>query len=230
MTPPGGIPTSGGGIPRNYVSRRGHLTSAQRRALERLGPRYFASPPLHHRGHDAESLFGRRGPLYVEIGSGNGHFLTERARCEPHDLHLGIELYPPGLGHSLLLCERHDLDNVRLAREDAELVLEGWLANASATGVIALFPDPWPKKRHHKRRLLLRPGFLDQVARILVDGGSFFLFTDAPDYAQEVREHLRLGPWEPMVPEETLLLRARETPFARRALVPPTAVMVKKRG
>lgn len=210
--------TDGAPAPRSYIARHGRLTPGQRRALETLGPLYVVAPPERPRTLDARILFGHAGPLLVEIGSGNGAFLTATARAHPEGLHLGIEVYPPGLGHTLLECARDGLGNVRLARADAAVVLDTWLADRSVESLVALFPDPWPKKRHRKRRLLTRPEVTAHAARVLAPGGLFVLVTDAPDYAEEVRARLAERGWSEGTADNGLLARVRETPFARRAL------------
>ena len=202
--------------PRSYVARHGRLTPAQRRALDPLGPRVLLAPPAIP-PLDPCAAFGRTGPLLVEIGSGNGAFLVAQARAHPERLHLGVEVYPPGLGHTLLEIERHGLTNVRLLADDALAAVAALLPSASTERLVVLFPDPWPKKRHRKRRLLLRPGFLEGAARVLVPGGLMVLMTDAADYAEEVRVALTEGPWEEAVFEDGLLADAQATPFALRA-------------
>ena len=202
--------------PRCYVARHGRLTPAQKRALETLGPRYLLVPPPGT-PLDPASIFGLPGPLLVEIGSGNGDFLIAQARAHPERPHLGVEVYPPGLGHSLLEIARHGLENVRLLAEDAALVVEALLPPACVERLVVLFPDPWPKKRHHKRRLFRRPGFPEALARVLVPGGRLFVLTDAADYAAEARTLLPAPVWEPTTFEEDLLADARSTPFALKA-------------
>jgi len=208
--------SAGRPAPRSYVARHGRLTPAQKRALDRLGPRFLLPSPASGL-LDPEDAFARSGPLFVEIGSGNGAFLIAQARAHPERLHLGVEVYPPGLGHTLLEIERHELENVRLLAEDAYLVLSALLPPGSVERIVVLFPDPWPKKRHHKRRLLLRPGFWEGARRALVPEGRLLLVTDAGDYAEEVRAALSGTPWHETTFDEDLWTDAQETPFARRA-------------
>jgi tRNA (guanine-N7-)-methyltransferase len=208
--------TAGRPATSSYIVRHGRLTPAQKRALETLGPRYGVGLPPPS-PLDPEALFGRAGPLLVEIGSGNGAFLVARARLCPERLHLGVEVYPPGLGHTLLEIERHRLDNVRLLAEDAHTVVNAFLPPASVEHLVALFPDPWPKKRHRKRRLLLRPGFLEGAARTLVRNGWLIVVTDDLGYAEELRTALAGSTWEEGDPGNDFWKDAEATPFALRA-------------
>ena len=168
---------------RSFVLRAGRMTAAQRRALADLGDRYlvdFAGSPL-----DLDHLFGRRASRTVEVGFGNGDALASLAGSEPARDFLGIEVYPPGVGRLLARCNEAGLANVRVAMADALEVLEHWLAPSSVEEVLVWFPDPWPKKRHHKRRLV-QPWFLSLVHRVLQPGGKLHLATDWEPYAQHM--------------------------------------------
>lgn len=159
------------------------MTVAQRRALAELGERYlleFSGDPL-----DLDHLFGRRASRTVEIGFGTGDALAALAGSEPARDFLGIEVYPPGVGRLLARCHEAGLDNVRVAMDDALDVLGHWLAPSSVEEVLIWFPDPWPKKRHHKRRLV-RPWFAALVHRVLQPGGSLHLATDWEPYAEHM--------------------------------------------
>ena len=167
------------------------MTGAQRRALAELGDRYlldFAGEPL-----DLDSLFGRRAPRTVEIGFGAGDALLALASSEPARDFLGIEVYPPGVGRLLASCDEAGLENVRVAMTDALDVLESWLAPSSVEEVLVWFPDPWPKKRHHKRRLV-QPLFATLVHRVLRPDGRLHLATDWEPYAQHMIEVLGSHP------------------------------------
>jgi tRNA (guanine-N7-)-methyltransferase len=131
-------------------------------------------------------VFGRRAPRVVEIGFGTGEALLADALSNPEHDHLGIEVHPPGVGRLLLAAAENHVTNLRVARDDAVEVLERWLPSASMAAVHLFFPDPWPKKRHHKRRIV-QPGFVDQVARVLETGGVFRLATDWQPYAEHMR-------------------------------------------
>ena len=159
------------------------MTGAQRRALDELGDRYlldFTDCPL-----DLDCCFGRRAPRTVEIGFGNGDALVALASREPARDFLGIEVYPPGVGRLLAGCREAALENVRIAMADALDVLERWLAPSCVEEVLVWFPDPWPKKRHHKRRLV-QTGFATLVHRVLQPGGRLYLATDWEPYANHM--------------------------------------------
>src|SRR5688572_17445080 len=149
---------------RSFVVRGGRITAAQQRALDELWPRYgvaFEPQPL-----DLDALFGRRAPRTVEIGFGNGEHLAALAGAHPERDYLGIEVHRPGVGHLLLAAERLSLSNVRASCHDAVEVLEQQFPPASLDEVLVLFPDPWHKKRHHKRRLIQEP-FVELIAQRL---------------------------------------------------------------
>jgi tRNA (guanine-N7-)-methyltransferase len=172
---------------RSFVMRGGRLTPAQARALERLWPRFgveFGPAPL-----DLDALFGRHAPRVVEIGFGNGDALVELAASRPDCDVLGIEVHPPGVGRCLLGAEAHGLGNVRVSRHDAVEVLEQQLPRSSLDEVLLYFPDPWPKKRHHKRRIV-RPEWVELVAQRLRPGGALRLATDWAPYAEWMLEVL----------------------------------------
>jgi tRNA (guanine-N7-)-methyltransferase len=164
---------------RSFVRRAGRVTRAQRRALETLWPRYginLACAP--------GDFFGRPGPLMLEVGFGMGDALVAMAESHPERNYLGVDVYPPGIGSALLKIDARGLGNVRLLRADATDLLVT-LGNASLQGVLVFFPDPWPKKRHHKRRLVQAP-FVELVSEKLQSGGKFELATDWEPYATEM--------------------------------------------
>jgi tRNA (guanine-N7-)-methyltransferase len=168
---------------RSYVLRAGRMTAGQRRALEELWPRYGLDfrPALL----DLDAAFGRQAPRVLEIGFGDGELLASMAAAAPGEDFLGVEVHEPGVGHCLLLLERQGLSNVRLIRHDAVEVLSHQLPDASLAAVNLFFPDPWPKKRHHKRRIV-QPEFMRLVATKLQPGGMFRLATDWAPYAEHV--------------------------------------------
>ena len=172
---------------RSFVIRAGRLTDAQRRALEELWPRFgleFDAQLL-----DLDAVFGRRAPRVVEIGFGNGEHLAAMAAQRPEHDFLGIEVHPPGVGRLLLALAATNLHNVRVSAHDAVEVLETQIPHDSLDEVQILFPDPWHKKRHHKRRLIQSP-FADCVARRLKTGGLLRLATDWEPYAEHMRQVL----------------------------------------
>jgi tRNA (guanine-N7-)-methyltransferase len=169
---------------RSFVLRMGRATAAQQRALTELWPKYgidFSGARL-----DLDSLFGRSGPRMIEIGFGNGEALLEFARANPEIDCIGIEVHRPGVGHLLLDAEAAGLTNLRVICHDAVEVLQQ-LTEGSIAFVHIFFPDPWPKKRHHKRRLI-QPAFVEQLARAMNHGALLRLATDWEHYAQHMRE------------------------------------------
>lgn len=168
---------------RSFVRRAGRLTVAQERALSELWPRYgldFAPQPL-----DLDRVFGRRAPRIVEIGFGNGEALATMAAAAPDEDFIGIEVHEPGVGHCLLRIEALGLGNVRVVCHDAIDVLQRQLPAGSLAAVHLFFPDPWPKKRHHKRRIV-QPDFVALVADRLEAGGILHVATDWPEYAEHI--------------------------------------------
>jgi tRNA (guanine-N7-)-methyltransferase len=172
---------------RSFVTRNGRITAAQERALTQLWPKYgleFRGAPL-----ELAQAFGRAAPCCVEIGFGNGEHLQALAQREPARNFLGIEVHRPGVGRLLLALEQCALGNVRLICHDAVEVFERALAPQSLQEVQVLFPDPWPKKRHHKRRLI-RPAFVALLVSRLAPDGLLRLATDWQPYAEEMLQLL----------------------------------------
>lgn len=180
---------------RSFVRRAGRQTRAQERALAELWPRFGldAPEPGAAPGLDLAAAFGRQAPCILEIGFGNGDALVAMAAEAPERNFLGAEVHAPGVGHCLLGIERLGLANVRLVMQDAVDVLRERLAAGSLAGVHLYFPDPWHKKRHHKRRLV-QPEFVALLAARLVPGGYFHVATDWPDYAAHIRAVMAASP------------------------------------
>ncbi|MBN1237332.1 MAG: tRNA (guanosine(46)-N7)-methyltransferase TrmB [Gammaproteobacteria bacterium] len=176
---------------RSFVRRPGRMTQAQRRALVMLLPRYGL--PYEERRIDLAQVFGRDARRVLDIGFGDGEALVTTAAHHPDIDYVGVEIHEPGIGHLLLLLERAGLDNVRVVPRDAVDVIEQMLGDASFDAVNLFFPDPWPKKRHHKRRLV-QPDFLRQCARILKEGGLMHVATDWANYAEHTREAFGTAP------------------------------------
>ena len=166
---------------RSFVRREGRFTEAQRRAFETLMPRYGV--PEGDGLLDLAQLFGRPALAHLEIGFGNGDALAAMAAAHPENNYLGIEVHRPGVGALLRRLEFEGLTNVRVACSDAVALLGQRLPDASLDAVCLFFPDPWPKKRHHKRRIV-QPEFVQRVRHKLRVGGVFRLATDWADYAQ----------------------------------------------
>lgn len=170
---------------RSFVLREGRITPGQERALVRLWPRYGIAMPDVGRLLDLDRLFGNSNPVVLDIGFGNGAAIAETARARPDINLLGIEVHRPGVGRLLMRLEARQLGNVRVMCDDAMDVLAQALPPGSVQGVQLFFPDPWPKKKHHKRRIV-QPRFLDLLQRALAPGGHFHLATDWQDYAEHV--------------------------------------------
>ena len=168
---------------RSFVKRPGRLTPAQRRALDELGPRFLL--PWSPERIEPATLFGRDAPLMVEIGFGNGDSLVALARELPEYNVLGIEVHEPGIGHCLLMAERAGLAHFRVSQHDATEVLLQQLPAHCVARLNLYFPDPWPKKRHHKRRIV-QPPFLDIAERALTGDGTLHIATDWADYAEQI--------------------------------------------
>lgn len=193
---------------RSFVMRTGRMTSGQSRALTELWPRYgleYSPAPV-----SLDALFGRQAPRTLEIGFGNGEHLAALAAAHPERDYLGIEVHRPGVGHLLMLAGNAGVTNLRVSDHDAVEVLQQQLPPASLAEVLVLFPDPWHKKRHHKRRLI-QPPFVELLASRLEPGGVLRLATDWENYAQQMLEVLQgsagfenlspTGDWVPR-PEE----------------------------
>jgi tRNA (guanine-N7-)-methyltransferase len=162
---------------RSYVLRQGRTTPAQKRALDELFPKYGIP-------FSAEKLASSR-PLVLEIGSGMGETTLAIAKAHPEADFVAVEVHGPGVGSLLNGIEREELKNLRVIRHDAVEVLEQMIADTSLAAIHLFFPDPWPKKRHHKRRLV-QPEVAALMARKLAPGGMLHAATDWPDYAEQM--------------------------------------------
>ena len=170
---------------RSFVRREGRLTKGQQRALEELFPRYGIT--LQQGELDLDSLFGRHAFRVLEIGFGNGASLAEMAANHPENDYLGIEVHRPGVGNLLLQIEKQQLKNIRVSNDDAVEILEQQIPDACLDAVYLFFPDPWHKKKHHKRRIV-QTGFAQLVRRKLKPGGIFHMATDWENYAEHMLE------------------------------------------
>lgn len=176
---------------RSFVRREGRLTPGQARALEQWLPTFGL--PDDDTPLDFNAIFDRAAPTLLEIGFGNGDALLEMAQRHPQWNFIGIEVHRPGVGHLLKQAGELGLQNLRVSSRDAVEVLEKQVPDASLARVMLYFADPWPKKRHHKRRIV-QPGFAQIVARKLEPGGEFHLATDWENYAEHMREVLDVAP------------------------------------
>lgn len=176
---------------RSYVLREGRLTPGQERAFQRLWPRYGV--PFLGRPLDLGALFGNRRPVCLEIGFGNGEALARMASENPAHNYLGVEVHRPGVGRLLLRIEALGLANVRLLRHDAVELLRDGIADAALDSACLFFPDPWHKRRHHKRRIM-NSAFAAELARVIQPGGVFHAATDWEDYARQMLRVLEAEP------------------------------------
>jgi tRNA (guanine-N7-)-methyltransferase len=202
---------------RSFVTRSGRITEAQQRALAQLWPKYgieFAPEPL-----EARALYRRDAPRTLEIGFGNGENLAALAQAHPERDFLGVEVHRPGIGRLLLALESQQLTNVRLICHDAVEVLAQQIAPQWLQEMLIFFPDPWPKKRHHKRRLVQR-AFAELAAERLAVGGVLRVATDWQPYALEMLATLAgVAPLQNLAADGTFVARPAErqpTRFERR--------------
>jgi tRNA (guanine-N7-)-methyltransferase len=172
---------------RSYVLRQSRTSPAQQRALETLMPAYG----IEYRQEvlDPRAVFRRQAPLVLEIGSGMGETTVRIAAQRPDTDFIAVEVHGPGVGSLLKRIDELGLKNLRVVRHDALEVLEHMIADASLAAIHLFFPDPWPKKRHHKRRLV-QPDFAALAARKLASGGHLHAATDWADYAEQMLEVL----------------------------------------
>ena len=195
---------------RSYVLRQGRFSPGQQRAYDELLPTLgvpYAPVPL-----DFRAVFGREAPVVVEVGSGMGETTARIAREHPETDYLAIEVHAPGVGSLLKRLAEDSIGNVRVVRHDAVEVLRDMVAPGSLAGLHVFFPDPWPKKRHHKRRLI-QPAFARLAAERLKPGGYIHVATDWEEYAQHVLQVLTL---------EKLLANTAENYAPRPATRPET--------
>lgn len=172
---------------RSFVRRAGRLTPSQERALKELWPEFgvdFSAELL-----DFDRLFSRQAPRVLEIGFGNGVSLVQQAADNPQLDFIGIEVHEPGIGHCLLKAHEAGIANLKLLNHDAVEVLAVAIPPASLQRINIYFPDPWPKKRHHKRRLM-QPAFLERLHAALQPGGALHIATDWANYAEHIDEVL----------------------------------------
>ena len=168
---------------RSFVLRQGRLSNAQRRAVDTLYSVYgiaYAPGTL-----DFAQTFGRSAPTILEIGFGMGETTALIAQAHPENNYLGIEVHTPGVGSLLKRVDEARLNNIRIIQHDAVEVLEHMIAPASLAGAHVFFPDPWPKKRHHKRRLI-QPAFVALLASRLAPGAYLHAATDWQEYAEQI--------------------------------------------
>lgn len=174
---------------KTYVIRIGRMTDAQKRNYEELSQKWCI--PYSETPADYEKMFGNSNPVTIEIGFGMGKATAEIAAQNPDKNYIGLEVHKPGVGRLLGEIETRGLKNLRIIEHDAVEVLEHMIPDGSVAAFHVFFPDPWPKKRHHKRRLVQRPR-TDLFASKLVRGGYFYMATDWEEYAGFALEELSL--------------------------------------
>lgn len=204
---------------RSFVRRAGRLTESQKRALDELAPAYLVDYAANRLSFT--DVFGRDAPVVLEIGFGNGETLVEQAAQNPDKDFVGIEVHEPGVGHCLLQAKAAELTNVRVIMHDAVEVLANQVPPASLDRLNLYFPDPWPKKRHHKRRIV-QDAFIELVANRLRDGGTLNIATDWANYAEHIDDVLSRSPRftcvERRVHDGEAPLDRPRTKFERRGL------------
>lgn len=204
---------------RSFVRRDSRKTAAQERAYKTLWPRFGLT--IEEGVVDYAQLFGRDAPCYLEIGFGTGQSLLALAKNMPEKNFIGVETHKPGVGALLLGVEQENLSNIRLYNQDAVDVLEKCIPPASLDGAQLFFPDPWPKRRHHERRLI-QPAFVRLLGDKLKPGGILYLATDWEDYAKHMMQVLSAEP--------ALYNTAGEGQFATRSPHRPIVTKFERRA
>lgn len=167
---------------KSFIRRIGRMTGAQRNAVDTLWDKYCLNPEVVC---DLPIIFGRSAPVILEIGFGNGESLAKVAEDNPDKDYIGIEVHKPGVGNLLAQLERKQISNVRILYHDAIDVLEQCIPDVSLSGIHLFFPDPWHKRKHHKRRIV-RPSFVKLIAQKIKPEGYFHAATDWQHYAEHM--------------------------------------------
>lgn len=207
---------------RSFVLRQGRITEAQERAFTELWPQYGIELTPEYGVIDYDALFGMtvQNPV-IEIGFGNGESLVHMAQTHPENHYIGIEVHRPGVGHAMLKAHELGVNNLKIIHADAVTILTQHIANNSLASVQIYFPDPWPKKRHHKRRIIQAP-FTDLVWQKLRNGGEIHCATDWENYAEWMCEIFQNdSKWHNLGEENGYAPRPDwrpETKFERRGL------------
>ena len=172
---------------KSFVKRQGKFTDAQKKSYDELGQRFLI--PFSQEYVDLIAVFGNSNSVVMEIGFGAGFATAEIAEANPEKNYLGVEVHRPGIGRLLWEIEKRNLSNIRIIENDAAHVAKRMIPPASLSGIHIFFPDPWPKKRHRKRRLIQRP-FTEAIAGCLKKDGYLYMVTDWEDYALHALEEL----------------------------------------
>ena len=199
---------------RSFVKREGRTSKRQAQAIEKLLPEYGV--PFNNQPVDLVSLFPREGPIVLEIGFGMGDSLAQMALDHTEFNYIGIEVHKPGVGSLLATIEEKRISNIRLFHHDAVEVLEHSIPNQSLDRVQIFFPDPWPKKRHHKRRLI-QTGFVTLLTEKLKPQGVLHIATDWKDYAEWIEEIMTKRTDLKRLPADTVHQRPM-TKFEKRGI------------
>ena len=168
---------------RSFARREGRITRGQRHAMDHLWPHYGVDSREEYL--DLDRLFGRSASRVIEIGLGMGDALVEMAKAHPENDYIGVEVYRPGVGSLLKKLDEQGLSNVRVVCEDTVEVLKKMIPDASLAAICIFFPDPWPKRRHHKRRLI-QSSFIHLLGEKLKSRGILHMATDWEDYARHM--------------------------------------------
>jgi tRNA (guanine-N7-)-methyltransferase len=197
---------------KSFVQRKGRITPGQNFALENHWERYCLDPKSDV---NFAETFGNNAPLIVEIGFGNGASLAKTAAENSDKNYIGIEVHRPGVGHLLMLIQEMQLTNIRVYCHDAIEILEQRVPNESLAGLHLFFPDPWHKKKHHKRRIV-RDSFVELLARKIAPNGYFHAATDWENYAEWMLEILNRAPnFENLSPTQTYCERPEYRPLTK---------------
>jgi len=207
---------------RSFVLRQGRLTSGQTHALTHYWEKYGIECITEKDAAclDFQQIFARSAPITLEIGFGNGNSLAEMARNAPERDFIGIEVHRPGVGHLLHLIEQYQLSNVRVIRDDAVEVLKYAIPAHSLDCVQLFFPDPWHKRKHHKRRIV-QAEFVSLLASRLHTNGSFHMATDWEHYAKHMAKVMQAHPDFSNTAEQIYVERPAHRPqtkFEKRGL------------
>ena len=198
---------------RSFVRREGRMTSSQQRAFDSLWPLYGVITT--HQTIDFNQLFQRVAPVILEIGFGMGHSLVQQAQQFSENNYLGIEVHRPGVGALLSAIEKNKLENIRIVCDDAVAILKNNIADNSLDKIQIFFPDPWPKKRHHKRRLI-QIEFVELLRTKLKPGGYLQLATDWQDYAAHMLQVMQKSQgWKNLAVDNQFIPRPVDRPLTK---------------
>ena len=176
---------------KSYVRREGRMTKGQAQALSSGWEQYGLE--FEQKAWVAEQIFKQQAPWVVEIGFGNGQHLASMAITHPEKNYLGIEVYRPGVGSLLMTAQQHTLSNLKVCAHDAVAVMRDAIADQQLAEIYILCPDPWPKRRHHKRRLLQR-SFVQRLYECLQPAGKLYIATDHEEYADYIQHVMAAFP------------------------------------